>query len=435
MIEIAKEGKLPKNIRQIGQVSGNQKVYLEDYVITYLKQNLGTDETMRVIILYGKKEMVEDELCWFVSGAALAEKDFFMEKTIIDQESWQKVNEIAGRFFPGLSVLGWAIVRNEPTKDIEEQIMRTQKQFFRQDQKLYFEYNTEERFESVYLYEKGKMRLQTGYYIYYDRNECMQNYMVSLRVAERHAEEFEADRATHQFREVCNEKKQEIHRRRSATLMTCVSLVLVMVIMVIGITMLNNYERMQSMEEVLYQISGKIDENIQREAKVPDTTISETNTADTAMTDVAASNPSVATVPDITPGVQDSSESMAAEATDPASTDSATASTDPASAPTDPTPTSVPPDPAPASAPTVPDSMNTDTTISDSTATNGADVQASAPDEGGDRQTTYIIQKGDTLAKICIKYYGNLSNMEMICEINGIEDKDNIFYGQKIVLP
>ena len=33
-----------------------------------------------------------------------------------------------------------------------------------------------------------------------------------------------------------------------------------MAILVIGITMLNNYEKMQSMERVLYQISGKMDD-------------------------------------------------------------------------------------------------------------------------------------------------------------------------------
>ena len=234
MIEVVKEGKTPKNIRQIGQVSGNQKVYLEDYVITYLKQPPSPDESMRVVILYGKKEVMEDELCWFVNGAIGAEKDFFMEKTVIDQESWQRVNELAGRFFPEAAVLGWAIVGNDSTKEIEEQILRTQRQFFRSDQKLYFEYHTDDKEEYLYLFEKGKMHQQSGYYIYYDRNECMQNYMVSLRAAERHPEEFEADRAAKQFRERTSEKRQEIHRHRSATLATCLSLALMLVIMAVG---------------------------------------------------------------------------------------------------------------------------------------------------------------------------------------------------------
>ena len=50
-------------------------------------------------------------------------------------------------------------------------------------------------------------------------------------------------------------------------------------------------------------------------------------------------------------------------------------------------------------------------------------------------QTSYVIQKGDTLAGICMKYYGNLSRIDEICSINGIENRDNIFYGQKITLP
>lgn len=403
MIEMAKEGKLPKNIRQIGQISGNQKIYMEDYVITYLKQNPGQDEAMRVIILYGKKEMVQDELCWFVSGAAMAEKDFFMEKTIIDQESWQKVNEIAGRFFPEHSVLGWAIIGNESTKDIEEQIMRTQKQFFRQDQKLYFEYNTEEKIENVYLYEKGKMRLQTGYYIYYDRNECMQNYMVSLRVAQRQAEEFESDRAAHQFREVYSEKKHDLHRRRSAALMTCLSLVLVMVIMVIGVTMLNNYERMQSMEKVLYQISGKIDDNTQQEAAAFSEEVEE---------DVQ--------VKERLPEKEEATEA----ATQPIE-DKSVSTASPAAAPEEGTALeeSAAPEESPA-----PEESTAPVAATPEESTAPAEI---APAQ----QTTYIVQKGDTLARICMQYYGNLSNMDAICHMNGIEDKDNIFYGQKILLP
>lgn len=100
MAEQGKEGTLPKNIRQIGQISGNQKIYLEDYVITYLRQILTPDENMRVMILYGHKEMIEDELYWFVNGAVEAQHDFFMEKTIIDEESWKKVNEMAGKISP-----------------------------------------------------------------------------------------------------------------------------------------------------------------------------------------------------------------------------------------------------------------------------------------------------------------------------------------------
>ena len=414
MIEVVKEGKTPKNIRQIGQVSGSQKVYLEDYVITYLKQPPASDETFRIVILYGRKEMMEDELCWFVNGAVAAEKDFFMEKTVIDQESWQRVNEMAGRFFPESSVLGWAIIGTESTKGIEDQILRTQKQFFRSDQKLYFEYNTEEKEEYIYLFEKGKMHQQTGYYIYYDRNECMQNYMVSLRAAERHPEEFEADRATHQFRERTSEKRNEIHRRRSATWMTCLSLALMLVIMIIGVAMLNNYEKMQNMEQVLYQISGKIDQSAEvdeaaRMQEAQETGLSEKEDVVEAVDEPA---PSVS-AEELSQGV----ETMHLQEQEEQQNDEAEASEQEA-----------------ADGEGEAEELTEDQEETQPEEVQEEDLQQeSAP--AAAQQTVYVIQKGDTLAKICMKYYGNLSNMDEICEINNIANKDNILYGQKIILP
>ena len=50
-------------------------------------------------------------------------------------------------------------------------------------------------------------------------------------------------------------------------------------------------------------------------------------------------------------------------------------------------------------------------------------------------QAVYIVKNGDTLADICQKYYGNLDKVEEICELNDIIDQDEIWVGEKIVLP
>lgn len=461
MAEQGKEGMLPKNIRQIGQITGNQKIYLEDYVITYLRQILTPEENMRVMILYGHKEMIEDELYWFVNGAVEAQHDFFMEKTIIDEESWKKVNEMAEKFFPDLTVMGWAITREDSTEDLEEQIMRTQRQFFRPDQKLYFEYITSDKTEALYLHEKGKRNMLSGYYIYYERNECMQNYMVSLRTRERHPEEMNADHAARQFREVCQEKKQDLHKKRSSAFATCVSLLLVMAILVIGITMLNNYEKMQSMERVLYQISGKMDDATEvaadadavQDQAVQDALLAENAQAADQTAEMAADTKEAVQ----TAGTDAAVDVSAAEQADPAMAEQTTAeqtadgnmtaenqpdngqvgdgqTADPdATAETSDKPSAEP-------------STATDTAAADADVTgdNGADtsqtadetaVQASSSQTNASQETVYMIKQGDTLAKICMQYYGSLSKMGEICERNQIEDKDSIYYGQKIVLP
>ena len=39
---------LPKNIRQIGEIKGVRKIYVEDYVYTFLKR-MGTDKELSLI--------------------------------------------------------------------------------------------------------------------------------------------------------------------------------------------------------------------------------------------------------------------------------------------------------------------------------------------------------------------------------------------------
>lgn len=475
MAEQGKEGMLPKNIRQIGQISGNQKIYLEDYVITYLRQILTPDENMRVMILYGHKEMIEDELYWFVNGAVEAQHDFFMEKTIIDEESWKKVNEMAEKFFPDLTVMGWAITREDSTEDLEEQIMRTQRQFFRPDQKLYFEYITSDKTEALYLHEKGKRNMLSGYYIYYERNECMQNYMVSLRTRERHPEEMNADHAARQFREVCQEKKQDLHKKRSSAFATCVSLLLVMAILVIGITMLNNYEKMQSMERVLYQISGKMDDatevaadaDAMQDQAVQDALLAENAQAADQTAEMAAGVQELPQAADTmeaaqTAGTDAAVDMSAAEQADPAMAEQTTdgqASAEQTAGENmtaenqadngqagdgqtaDPNAATETSDKPSAETSTATDMAATDTDATENSGTDASQTvdetaeQASTSQTNASQETVYMIKQGDTLAKICMQYYGSLSKMGEVCERNQIENKDSIYYGQKIVLP
>ncbi len=47
----------------------------------------------------------------------------------------------------------------------------------------------------------------------------------------------------------------------------------------------------------------------------------------------------------------------------------------------------------------------------------------------------YEVERGDTLYTICKKIYGDTAYVQKICELNQITDPDNIRYGQKIILP
>lgn len=48
---------------------------------------------------------------------------------------------------------------------------------------------------------------------------------------------------------------------------------------------------------------------------------------------------------------------------------------------------------------------------------------------------TYVVKKGDNLAEIARRFYGNTSMIKEICTVNNIEDPDQIHAGQNILLP
>ena len=64
------ERQFPKNVKQIGNVSDSPRIYVEDYVETFLNQleEQGREVTITAFLL-GEKVQIEGEECIFVTGA------------------------------------------------------------------------------------------------------------------------------------------------------------------------------------------------------------------------------------------------------------------------------------------------------------------------------------------------------------------------------
>ena len=98
--------------------------------------------------------------------------------------------------------------------------------------------------------EDGFYRLR-GYCIYYERNQMMQDYMVSRKDAHR-VEAGTRDAVIRDFRQRMEDNQEEARRRRSTLggLQTACGVLTVMVL-ACGVAMFNNYQRMREMEAVL----------------------------------------------------------------------------------------------------------------------------------------------------------------------------------------
>ena len=47
----------------------------------------------------------------------------------------------------------------------------------------------------------------------------------------------------------------------------------------------------------------------------------------------------------------------------------------------------------------------------------------------------YVVEKGDTLAIISKKMYGDVSHVDAISRMNGLQNGNLIYIGQKLILP
>lgn len=99
---------LPKNIRQIGERDQAVKLYVEDYVNTYLKRLYPTGgQDLRVGLLVGECR-VQDGIPFLFADGALEMENVAREgqKAEFTEEAWKKAYEVMEQMFPKRSILG-----------------------------------------------------------------------------------------------------------------------------------------------------------------------------------------------------------------------------------------------------------------------------------------------------------------------------------------
>ena len=118
--------------------------------------------------------------------------------------------------------------------------------------------DTVEKEENFYLYENGELKKQKGYVCFYERNYEMQEYMLERR--ERSSCEDGQDKVMKSIRNIIKEKEEMHEQKKSARFMYGVSAFMVVVILVISINLMNNYQKMKkfdkSISSLMVQMSG-----------------------------------------------------------------------------------------------------------------------------------------------------------------------------------
>ena len=234
------EQQLPKNIRQIGRPAGHTKVYIEDYVITFLN-SLSKDKNtyVRGAILFGEKKQLENDMVIYIRGAIEGQNlELDLDETVFDDEVWREIYQQKDRLFPGLEVIGWALSRIGFSVRLNDKIKKTHFENFPGEGKVLYIMDDLEGEDAFYVYRGQDLARQSGYYIYYEKNPMMQDYLIERRQSmeasrsyEKMMENVRDEKLIRQFREKVSRKTRSSQRKgflRTFSTAAAVAVVMIM---------------------------------------------------------------------------------------------------------------------------------------------------------------------------------------------------------------
>ncbi|GEM_PF-86499 len=248
--------KLPKNIRQIGERDQVLKLYLEDYVNTYLKRLHPTGGSdLRVGLLLGNVEMHEDTPYVFVDGALEMENITEEgEKVAFTEDAWKKAYQDVEQMFPKRTVQGWFLCGSPGCNLSPLNYWRQHGQYFTGKHQLMYLNSGLEGEEAIYITSSDGFYKLRGYSIFYERNQMMQDYMILRRDTKR-VETGVDDKVIRDFKKRMDERKVEaVHHKSTVGVLTGLCGVLTVTVLAGGVAMFNNYQKMQQMESVIASV-------------------------------------------------------------------------------------------------------------------------------------------------------------------------------------
>ncbi len=412
--------KMPKNVRQIGKSNATKKIYVEDYVMTYVKQLVGGDfSKCRAAVLVGQCIKLDNCRNIFVSGAVEVRDADPVSDVIFSNDSWTNIYEEIKKYFVETEIVGWFLGGPGYLLEDKDKITKLHIDNFAGQDKALLTYDNMEKEEAFYSFENNRLMKLEGYYIYYEKNEEMQTYMIDHKGVE--AQSMEAaydDKVSRNIREVLQNKKTIQEDSKNVTrLMYAAGTLLAVIVLVVGAAILNNYDQMKSMQDTL----NHLQENMQEVQSI----FSDGGSDLDSKTSVVKGQPS------------DSTDASAGE--DTAGSQDNSSSGD----------GSLDIEVAPGEVNPIDNTDGQDNTQSNETGENNEDneEQNSTPGEDLAEEETedenvvqqqvkyYTVKTGDTLADISYKLYNTYTKVQQIMDLNNIENQDYIYVGQKLIVP
>ena len=457
---------LPKNITQIGETNPHCKVYVEDYVISYIKQlNQYASEKEMAVALYGVRKEEAGITYLFLYGAC---KLVFLQKECrhLSQAVLQEAEKQRKRFFPDTVFLGYRLLDGE-------------------------------MIEGFHICEQSVCRYVEGYAQFYEKNDAMLAFMLEERQEASKPEIVDQEKYNmvkkrqEERRALAQEKsgqamlsKRKISRLQESVpeaegtnpdantragtginagangkirgMKLTVAAVFAL-LCVTGLAAMGDGERLDEWQMAIRQLMENMSQQqlpdavqvsngtaqvgtIVAEDRLNDAILNENAAADPALTESEEGQASVSGVSGAEEGEQAEQQPGQGSVQGQDQVSGQGASRHPeqqngenGQQPGEDSDSQQVPQ---ATQPPAQDSDGQTAQDSDEQPVQDAQAEEAKPAAGPTAElVSYIVQKGDTLIGICVKRYGSDARVSEICSLNNIENPDDIKVGEKIFLP
>ena len=410
------------SVRPMGDTDCDYVIYLEDYVYTYIYQYANTDlscEHSAAIIGEYYPESREMIIC----GIMPIDKDKL--STVdewINEEAVEALQEEKESYFQGAKILGWLHMQPGYGTMLTMKEVKAHREIFDREGTLLLLVDPINKIETFYVYEDDTLKEQSGYYMYYDKNPCMQQYMLDRPFISVEKEEMEDD-VVNQFREIGKIRKKEYEHKKKMNLTVVAASIALLALSAVILKMNDQNAKINGLQAELAQMSSKEaatgqdvstsgeEANAQFvfnpegaiDAATPDVTIidrtgEEANAPKEEVTVDKVVEEEVEEVTQEKPAEEKPAEEKPAEET--------------------------------------PVTNEEQVDIAEEAATTNKEgeqaVEAATQEED---YITYVVQEGDSLRKISFDHYQTELRTKEIIALNEIENGDDIYVGQKLKLP
>ena len=458
---------LPREIKQIGSPDAGERIYVEDSVYRRMHPHGGVEEKMAYVLL-GKFENCMGRECTFVEAVIpLDEILFDRDVPVWNDHTWAYIYKQLKPEHDPFVIVGWALDIKGQLPNMTSHLEALHQRNFGGKRQILFLMDSLECEEAVYGSRNGHLYRRDGFYIYYQHRQTTeekdlwkkeekefyremdtegeekQNPAVSVSAGE---QEMAADMAkmpenqegTGVYRGLYRRRAQQDARRQENQERPAYAATLLLgaVVCVLGVTAYLNHEKMVDMEQTLAQMKGT---RYVTEEQMADTETEDTERMPSVAVETVMGNVEKQELSAEAAGTQEDSAAQQAETAQGAqgtaeSAENVTTNAEAENA---------------AAFETAGDAAASDVQASANAAGTAAETQAQSAASAENTQAAavqteaqmylsqgyYDVQKGDSLVGICRKIYQTTAMLDKLCEVNGIEDENAIYAGQRLILP